>query len=84
MSGECDDCGEHALDCTCNEREINEEYTSPVAIRDKCDRVLGLMICLQFVVDTPNFQDYHRKPHHDLMMAIEDEIKEIEQSLRKL
>ena len=93
MSGECDDCGEHAVDCVCNERDVckcctphdhnlGDQVLSPVAMRDLCDRLLGLMSCLTIVVEEKGFKDWIKKPHLDLIFTIEDGIKKIEESLR--
>jgi len=82
MSGECDDCGEHTTDCTCNERRRDAEHLSPTAMRDKCDRILGLISCLQMIIEDCDYKAWTKKPHLDLIFSIEDEIKVLEKNLR--
>jgi len=67
----------------CNECNHESENVNPTQLRDKCDRLLGLMQCLVFVVDHPDIKSYIFQPHH-LMMTIEDGIREIELKLRDL
>jgi hypothetical protein len=79
MSGECDECGEHAVDCTCN-----EESVSSVFLRDEIDRALGLVRCLFLLMEHAHQEvaNYSSQPHHDLYLAIEDKLTGIEKALR--
>lgn len=83
--GWCDDdvSGSDVSDSTCNSDGKEMSDVSPVFLRDKCTRLLGLMQCLTFVVDA-DFKAYTFNPHHDLIMTIEDIIKEIDEGLKQL
>lgn len=84
MSGECDDCGEHTLDCRCNE----SESVSSVFLRDEIDRVLGLVRCLFLIMNHADVHqesaNYSSPPHEDLYLAIEDKLTGIEEALRRM
>jgi len=54
---------------------------TPVELRDKCDRLHGLLQCLCWVVDTNDFKLYKRNPHHDLVIVIQEELEEISKAL---
>ncbi len=48
-----------------------------VDTQDKCNQIIGLLQCLQWVVDTKDFQLYVHQPHHHLIQTIQEMIKEI-------
>lgn len=73
-----------SMDEDSKEEDVPEERVSSTTLRDKCNRLSGLMQCLTWVIDTHNFKDYLKNPHHDLIMTIEDGIEEIERLLRNL
>lgn len=72
------------LDQETENETLPQERISAVSLRDKCDRILGLLQCLEFVVSTGDFLSFTRKPHLDLFMVIEDEIKMIDKALEDL
>lgn len=85
MSGECEKCGEHAVDCKDDVYEDKEKkYVSPVTLRDKCDKLSGLLHCLEIVVNDEKFKSYIFKSHDYLFQTIEEGLKEIEEALKKL
>ena len=81
MSGECDECGEHALDCHCNETP----RVSAVFLRDEIDRVKGLVDCLFLLFEHAHevSANYTSPPHHDLYLTIGDKLTGIEKALRQ-
>ena len=44
-----------------NDESLNQTL-SILDMRDKCDRIIGLLQCLQLVVDTPDMNLYNGKP----------------------
>ncbi len=60
-----------------------EEITT-VCLRDKFNRLLGLIQCLKWVVETKDLQLYTSQPHLDLFLTIEDGIKEIQKHLEQI
>ena len=49
-----------------------------VEIRDLCDRVEALLLCLGMVMETNDFKDYLRKPHMYLLETISENVRGIQ------
>lgn len=54
------------------------------SLRDKCNRLDGLLTCLQLVVSTDEFKRYHSEPHAYLFSTISEGIQEIETELKRI
>lgn len=59
MSGECDECGEHCLQCTCGGNRMNSQIFGWVEVDDKT--VVNLSVVTHFEkLDTPT-EDHKMK-----------------------
>lgn len=80
MSGECDKCGEHCLDCNCG------PDISDVAIRDKLCHINGLVVCYHLLHDKKIIRETHAyadNPSDYLYIAITDEITKLEKDIER-
>ena len=66
MSGECERCGEHCLECTCS--NISKR-------KDKINRCLGLMQCLRLVLDNEILPEVFGRPEIHLIEVIEETLE---------
>lgn len=82
MSGECEFCEEHTVDCMCDKKD--KVYS--VDLEDRCDKILSLLDCLILILSDKQgaYQSFTHKPHLDLILHIEDLIKDIRKDLDKL
>ena len=81
MSGECDMCGEHTLDCECNKESVT---CSPTELRDKCNNINHLLTCLLIILQGDEYRAYNGSPHLTLILDIHEKVKEIEEKLRNI
>lgn len=61
------------------EEIFNREYKEmhPVEIADRCHKIIGLLQCLQFTVNTKDFNQYVGSPHDYLFGTIREELEDI-------
>lgn len=60
------------------------DKTFPTQLRDKCNRLQGLIQCLQFVLHHPDLPLYHERSQDILLETIDDIIAEIDKGLETL
>ncbi len=78
MSGECDDCNEHCLDCECEEKEssLDEIIEKLDALQNDVDKIMGL-------VNEDTFEK-KIKTLNDLNEKVTDNMNRLNEMLKKL
>ncbi len=93
MSGECNDCGEHTLDCRCKTMPRCGDYypdhsedvrVMVTGIRDELTRVRGLVLAIRLLHKQGEHKVYRLDPVEDLGILLDERIDKIEEGLKKL
>jgi len=91
MSGECEQCGEHAIECQCRYANCGPDWgvedeghtLRPVYVRDLVTRVQGLVRCVSLLIRDEEWKRYQPCPMDDLFIVIHEILDEMDRELKK-